>query len=306
MKELRRILEAFAGAREHMALATIVRTTGSSYRKPGARMLIFADGQTVGTLSGGCIEEEIAQRALPVIASGVPELFPIDTLKRFGCHGTIEVFVERIEPGNAFLKYVAQCFAKRQPARVAVVFENSPLRASYPQELCPAGMEGFQEIIAPPVRLVIFGDSAGTDELLCFSRLLGWDAMLLERPDAMTLEPDARTAVIVKNHHFGRDFAALQCALPKPFGYIGLLGSRRRKSELLNALMTAGLLPVNSALHHFYGPAGLDVGAESPDEIALSIVAEIQAAMANHGGGFLRDCRRPIHEVAHSCTVALH
>ena len=99
MREIREIIATFERRRgEPLALATLVRARGSSYRRPGARMLITRDGQTVGALSGGCLEEEVAIRAEEVFATGRPLLLNFDTRLRYGCNGAIEVLVEKLDP----------------------------------------------------------------------------------------------------------------------------------------------------------------------------------------------------------------
>jgi xanthine/CO dehydrogenase XdhC/CoxF family maturation factor len=85
---------------ERMALATLVHTQGSTYRKPGARLLVGNDGNTIGVLSGGCLEEEIAERGQAVIQSGVPKLLQFDTRRLYGCNGQLEVLVERLSPAS--------------------------------------------------------------------------------------------------------------------------------------------------------------------------------------------------------------
>src|SRR3954468_11756441 len=97
MKEIRDILRLYELHRgEPLALATLVRTHGSSYRRPGARMLIYTDGTTSGSLSGGCLEEEVARRGLEVMRDGRPLLMNFDTRLRFGCNGSIDIFVELV------------------------------------------------------------------------------------------------------------------------------------------------------------------------------------------------------------------
>src|SRR3954452_15661249 len=97
MKEIRDILRLYELHRgEPLALATLVRTRGSSYRRPGARMLIGANGTTAGSLSGGCLEEEVARRALEILRGAPPELMSFDTRLRFGCNGSIDIFIERL------------------------------------------------------------------------------------------------------------------------------------------------------------------------------------------------------------------
>lgn len=97
MKEISDILRLFETHRaEPLALATLVAARGSSYRRPGARMLICGDGATAGSLSGGCLEDEVARCAVEVMESGTPSLMSFDTRRRFGCNGSIDVFVERL------------------------------------------------------------------------------------------------------------------------------------------------------------------------------------------------------------------
>ncbi|TDU70571.1 xanthine/CO dehydrogenase XdhC/CoxF family maturation factor [Prosthecobacter fusiformis] len=303
MKELRDILAEYARCTSSMGLATIVSTTGSSYRKTGARMLILPDGRTVGTLSGGCIEEEVAQRALHVMETGEPALLSIDTRRRFGCHGSIEIFVEKIEPGDDFMGYLSDCISSRRPAHVKVIFEaGHSQRGSYPEDEVHMGIGGHEELILPPVRLVVCGDSPGNEALMHLAKTLGWDCILLEHPEDSTLAVDERTAIVIKNHHFGRDFVSLRWALSHSVGYVGLLGSRKRKQELMNALVAEGWEPEDASLNHFHSPAGLDLGAEEPEQIALSITAEILAVLSRHHAGFLRDRQGPIHHIL--CTSA--
>src|SRR5436305_6846829 len=124
MKEIRDIIAEFAQRRdEPLALATLVRARGSSYRRPGARMLIASDGQTVGTLSGGCLEEEVAERAQGVIATRKPLLLSFDTRLRYGCHGSIDIFIER-GPSELF-DHLASAERERRECRVATVFEEN-------------------------------------------------------------------------------------------------------------------------------------------------------------------------------------
>src|SRR3954464_15452084 len=112
MKEIRDILRLYELHRgEPLALATLVRTHGSSYRRPGARMLICADGTAVGSLSGGCLEEEVVRRAFEVIRDGKPALMNFDTRLRFGCNGSIDVFVEPAR--EDFLSRLGANFSER-------------------------------------------------------------------------------------------------------------------------------------------------------------------------------------------------
>lgn len=306
MKELRDILKAFSNGTSDMALATIVDTLGSSYRKPGARMLILPDGRTVGSLSGGCLEEEVAQRAMAVMETGESTVFWMDTLKRFGCHGSIQIFIERIKPGNGFLRYLGQCMVERKPALAVVCVEPDPERSgSFPRSLAGRGRTGFEEVILPPIRLIVVGHSPGNEALLGFAHVLGWSALVVTPDELRDFVPDERTAVVIKNHHFGKDCVALKWALSQPVGYIGLVGSPKRREELVDAFLNDGGDPDDVERCEFHGPAGLDIGASLPEEVALSITAEIQAVIARHDGGFLSEKLPPIHFDDALCSAAV-
>lgn len=295
MRELRQILHEFHAATHPMALATIVRTTGSSYRRVGTRMLVLPDGNHVGTLSGGCIEDEVAVNALPVIDSGEPILLCIDTLRRFGCPGLIEIFVERIETDNETLRYLSRCFDERKDAELVTLFKGE-YAGSYPCYTSPVCFnDRLEQTVPPPVRLIIVGDGADTWPLVDGARILGWDVDICETADSLHGKADARTAVLVKTHHFGKDAAALRRVLAEPFGYVGLLGSRKRRLQVLDVVLAEGGELADPAPGNLHGPAGLDLGADTPEEIAVSIVAEIQAVMARRDAGFLRDREGPIH-----------
>src|SRR5687767_6379341 len=123
MREIRDIIREWE--RHHgqqLALATLVQARGSSYRRPGARMLVCPDGVTVGSLSGGCLEEEVARRAFEVMGTGTPSLMNFDTRLRFGCNGSIAVFVERAREG--FLAELADHFKSRRSCRAVTRFEG--------------------------------------------------------------------------------------------------------------------------------------------------------------------------------------
>src|SRR5437762_2847776 len=125
MKEIVDIIREWERRRgQPLALATLVRAQGSSYRRPGARMLICPDGMTAGSLSGGCLEEEVARRAFDVLRTGVPSVMSFDTRLRFGCNGTIEIFVEAVREN--FLAELAEHFAHRRSCRAMTVFSGAP------------------------------------------------------------------------------------------------------------------------------------------------------------------------------------
>jgi xanthine/CO dehydrogenase XdhC/CoxF family maturation factor len=292
MKEIRDILRAFELHRgQPLALATLVRAQGSSYRRPGARMLVCPDGVTVGSLSGGCLEEEVAQRSFEVIRTGTPSLMSFDTRLRFGCNGSIEIFVEAAREN--FLTELAAHFAERRPCRAMTLFSGAPdqlgTRILGMEETPPA--DAFVQEMKAPIQLLIFGDGPDSMPLSAFAEILGWSVIEREQASDLPARGDERTAAIVKSHNYGRDFAALRHLLQLDLRYVGLLGPRKRRDQLLGALLDDGI----SLDSELFAPAGFDLGAETPEEIALAIISEIQTVFAEASGESLRERKAPIH-----------
>jgi xanthine dehydrogenase accessory factor len=293
MKEITDIIRAWKRHRgEPLALATLVRAQGSSYRRPGARMLICPDGTTVGSLSGGCLEEEVARRAFEVIQTGTPSLMNFDTRLRFGCNGAIEIFVEAVR--EEFLaELAAYFFATRRTCRAMTVFEGNG--AELGTRIISLGefaaANSFLQEIKAPIQLLIFGDGPDSIPLRSFAEILGWSMIEVDQASDLPARVDERTAAVVKSHNYGRDFAALRHLLQLDLRYVGLLGPRKRRDQLLGALLDDGV----SLDSELFAPAGFDLGAETPEEIALAIVSEIQTVFADATGESLRDRKAPIH-----------
>ncbi|GAA5484053.1 XdhC family protein [Haloferula sargassicola] len=296
-----------SGETDRWALATLVQVTGSALRRPGARMLISDDGRLRGCLSGGCLEPEIARRASEVIATGRAALLEFDTRRHYGCDGTIVIL---IEPFPAALIEAGRLAAARKSFQLATPLQAS---SSLPTRILCEGESGadcFVESVDPPIRLLVAG--AGTDALPLarLATALGWDFtyllahddvppdpqadLLRGEPGQSEIEIDARTAVIVMTHKFGRDVAWLTQFLAAAPPYLGLLGSRRRGSSILNELVSQSpdLIDVLDAVRT---PIGLDLGGENPEDIALSICSEVQAALAGREARPLSEGSAPIH-----------
>jgi xanthine dehydrogenase accessory factor len=275
---------------ERFALATLVRAQGSSYRRPGARMLICADGKTVGSLSAGCLEQEVAARALEMLRIGHPSIMSFDTRKRFGCAGRIDIFVEP-RPEN-FLLNLAEKLDARLACLAITRFAGDGLGTwmgefDYEQE----HEHELVQRVHPPIRLFVFGNGSGSAPLRLLANSLGWQTFEVADAHELSIRPDAWTAAIVKFHNYGRDFAALQQLLPLDLRYVGLIGPRKRRNQLLGDLLESGIT-INAG---FFAPAGLDLGAETQEEIALGIIAEIQRVFAHGSGLSLRERKVPIH-----------
>ena len=293
-KELRRIITEYQGSDGPFALATLVKSSGSTYRQPGSRMLILQGRRFIGRLSAGCIEEEIADLSQAVILYGKPARCSFDLRSRFACDGSIEVFIERIVKPNAFLEGLVGVLGNRTPISVSTNYQLAETVAGTWLINAPLAnhREEFVQEIQPPIRLIIFGDFFDAEAVAHLGGYLGWQVQVVTDADELSAG-DARTACVVMSHHFGRDIAALKHVFAGNYGYIGLLGPRRRKQLLMSNLIDEGYLPTSVSTLHT--PAGLDIGSETAEEIAVAIIAEVQAALTGRTGRSLRERPAPIH-----------
>src|SRR6266542_3191024 len=307
MKDIYDILREFRHRRaEPFALATLVRVNGSSYRHPGARMLICQDGRTLGSLSAGCLEEEVATRAHNVLQTGEPAIMSFDTRRRFGCNGKIDIFIER--PSEIFFVDLSHNLEARRSCFVMTKFNGVDLgsRILLGNAVAWVTDPGYNDMLVqqihPLIRLLIFGDGPDNAPIRKLSELLGWETIEIVDPNAILIETDEWTVALVKSHNYGRDVVALQKLLPLNLRYVGLIGPRKRRDQLLNDLLDFGVA-INAG---FFAPAGLDLGAETPEEIALAIVSEIQRVLADRSGFSLRERKMSIHRALECAgTLAL-
>jgi xanthine/CO dehydrogenase XdhC/CoxF family maturation factor len=359
MQEHSRMMAAWQSAPGVCVLVTVVGTRGSSYRSPGARMLILPDGSRIGAVSGGCLEGELCRRAHWWTSQSPAVLKTFDTSTQednegfgLGCGGRIDLLLERLpfQPAQETHPLLAQqrVNQSRQPSALAVLvhvteacglhvgerftLENThdrpeiaallrrcvKLEYSFTQELREgphAGCRFFVESLTPPVQLLVCGAGTDAQPLVAQAAALGWSVLVTDQradfarpsrfPDAERaivakdaaaldeLRLDARTAAIVMSHSFAQDTFFLESLLSQPLGYLGILGSRRRTLDLLARLGRDAMPP------ELHAPAGLDIGAETPEQIALSILSEMQATFANRPGGALRQRDGSIHGREH-------
>ncbi len=358
MREIPAIVKAWRAMppQEHAALATVISVEGSSYRRPGARLLVRESGQWVGGISGGCLEGDALRKAKRAILSGQASIVVYDTRDPaersigagLGCNGRIEVLIAPLPPANtphhpvAALERVLQ---SRQPQILITVLaaptSASALQAgrlwplqdekSVPENLWPiadklaesvarvrssgrsevVGYEDIQlfvEAWTPPLHIAVFGGHYDVYYLLRLAKELGCLTSVttnLQKAHREHLADadlrfaagppvDAYTAIILMAHDYNTDLENLRWALGTPAPYIGLLGPRVRTEQMLSQLEAEGI-PVREHGGRIFGPAGLDIGAASPEMIALSILAEIQACFAQREGGHLRLRTAPIY-----------
>jgi xanthine dehydrogenase accessory factor len=303
MKALQQIIERVVANRaQPFSLATLVQTEGSTYRKPGARLLVEANGATLGVLSGGCLEEEIGRYGRRVINDGSAVLLSFDTRRLYGCDGRLKILVERLpaagQQGNLITE-VGRLLAQRNVCRIRTCFEDGPLGSELlSADIFLAERRGiFIDMLPLPIRLLLFGTGPEIEPITQLAGSLGWMIEHFDHPAELGehFRPDAQTAALIMNHNFGRDLLALDRLLPLRLRYVGLLGPRKRHAELLARLSEYRPLDFNAAARNLFAPAGLDIGSETPEEIALSITSEIAAVLSDRRGGFLRQRRSDIH-----------
>lgn len=369
MKEQKAILSAFRKtdlSRRKVALATVVRVRGSSYRSPGARMLITDDGKWVGSISGGCLEGDALRKARQVMMDKKPVTVTYDTSENsnqnlgigLGCNGVIDVLIEPVDPGDNQnpIRLFETLVASKEPVALATVFSNSKYtgekllinaaaevlisfsdnglndivaadlskifktkRSEAKKYVFEEGdLEVFVELIQPGISLMIFGAGFDARPVSELAKSLGWEVMVTDEcvahiapiffPTADKLSLCQRefidrdfditpfTACVLMSHNYEYDRDVLRKILPSLAPYIGILGPRKRFDKMIAEFEAEGIHISSADMHRIHSPIGLDIGAEAPDEIAVSIISEIQGKFANRSGGFLKYRNAPIHQ----------
>ena len=371
MMELRHILERTAAdPDDRSVLATLVDVKGSGYRLAGARMLIDGNGRSIGTVSGGCLEADVLERAKEVRHSGEPTVVSYDTTKDdsnsvfglgMGCRGVVRVLLESTRNNDA-LNFIRTCFGRREKGAITTLISKTgdvglPLTSRIFSQPSKDGfglyrksfaelnglstnvshdaaaalhesrsrsviyrdangsLEFFHEVITPPTALFIFGAGHDAVPLARWAANLGWkisvidhrpayaaaerfaeaDDIIVSRPEAIpdTVFTDVNSVAVVMNHNFDADLGILRRLLGSTCRYIGVLGPKDRTMKLLDELRAEGQ---DTDRENLYAPVGLDIGATTPEGIALSIVAEIQAVLSDRKGGSLKDRQAPIYD----------
>ncbi|GLH72457.1 XdhC/CoxI family protein [Geothrix limicola] len=323
-KELQDILVLIRDSNRPLALATLLRVEGSSYRRPGSRLLTDGDQVLRGSLSGGCLEGEVLARSNEILADGLPRLLRYDLRGEIdlvwgsgsGCEGVLDILVERIDPGAPpeWIGWLEAVIRHRHPLRLATSLESGFSRRRLEPGEKPRADE-TQETIQPPVSLWILGASDDSRPLLRLAKELGWEVGLLDHRPAFAraerfpeadqvlsghpaqrvpeLVLDSRSAVVLMTHNYLKDLEALRLLGRSDAGYLGLMGSRARSAKMMADLAAEGV-DCGPRLH---SPVGLDLGAEDPETIALAVLAEIQACFQGRIGGPLKAARTPVSAI---------
>jgi xanthine/CO dehydrogenase XdhC/CoxF family maturation factor len=368
MKDFKTIVEEFKKVDisvRKAALATVVRVRGSSYRSPGARMLITDDGKWVGSISGGCLEGDALRKARQVMVDKKPLTVTYDTREEsnqnlgigLGCNGVIDVLIEPIDttaeenPVSLFEQFitakeslamatifegsagVGEKFILQATGTIIDGFSNRELSQQVRQTLdglfdskkslsktFRAGNDTFEvflELIQPSVSLIIFGGGFDARPVSHLAKSLGWNVRVTDEcvahiaplffptADKLSLchrdfidrdfEITPFTACVLMSHNYEYDRDVLKKLIKTETPYIGMLGPRKRFDKMKDEFQDAGITITADDIHRIHSPIGLDIGAETPDEIAISIIAEIQGKFSNRSGGFLKYRNAPIH-----------
>jgi xanthine/CO dehydrogenase XdhC/CoxF family maturation factor len=308
MTELETLTAALAASGSGAVLATLVRVDGSAYRGPGARMVVRADGTTAGAISGGCLEKDVAAHAEQVRAARRARLVTYDLTTDddkpwglgMGCDAVLDVLLEPCPAMPDWLNQLRDAEARRVTVVLSTRFGDEPLgeralRAARNGERTRAEGGVLYECLEPPIALLACGDGPDATPLLSLAAQLGWHARAVRKDEALGAI-DPRTAAIVMTHNYARDLELLVALLLSPAGYVGVLGPRGRTERLLADLAARGVRPTTAQLARLHAPVGLDIGADTPEEVALAIAAEVRAAFARRGGGPLQQRKGPIHD----------
>ena len=372
MKERKEIVKAYDEAVQsgkNVALASLVHLEGSSYRRPGARMLVNDEGELTGAISGGCLEGDALRKAMYALSQQRSMLVTYDTSDeddmtigiQLGCAGVIQVLFEPIDPTKQDnpIQLIRKALAIRQEAVMVTLFNLSNKHADQPgtcllmesngtisgaipiqgmekivmedvqlvmrnkkslfREYQADGisMTAFIEFLQPSISLVVVGAGNDAVPMMQIADTLGWDVrivdgrntharperfvaacqVLVSKPEALLdqLHIDSSTVFVMMTHNYNYDISILKALLPTQTPYIGMLGPQKKLDRMLDESRQEGIQLDEAMLSKVYGPTGLEIGAETPEEIALSIIAEIQAVMEGKQGGMLKHKPDVIH-----------
>jgi xanthine/CO dehydrogenase XdhC/CoxF family maturation factor len=367
-KETAEILSHFpalAATKNRAALATVVRIAGSAYRRPGAKLLVFSSGDTLGSVSGGCLEADVREVAKAVMESSRPWLRhynagdddDVISSLGLGCNGQVDILVQPTNAGAlaSLHKPLARLLAEDSPLAIAtVVTDGADIGATMAigfgdgqttwrrfgslgsadldnQAVSraaarladghsglehAAGRQVFIEVLRPPPHLLVCGAGADAIPLVAYAADAGFRVHLLdhrqgllqpalfpqayrmavarpEEPEAITLPPAARTLAVVKTHSLAHDRDWVGRLLEWGGPYIGVLGPRERTERILEDIGAEVTVPGSQG--RVFGPVGLDIGADGPQQVAISIVAEMLAFISEREPKHLRQREQAIH-----------
>jgi xanthine dehydrogenase accessory factor len=304
------------------AMATLVATEGSSPRATGSRMWVDEDGHIVGSVTiGGCVDARVIEASARALEDDAPALLSMalgdEDAWAIGmtCAGTIEVLVEPVDPAGEVAKALGMARDEVNAGRDAVRDVAATREA---ETLLVSGASGVREVggerlyferHAAPLTLIVFGATHVAIPLVSMGRIMGLRTVVIDGRDTFATRerfPDAdelmvgmpselaermvlgrESLVVLLSHDYKYDLPVLRAVLESDAAYVGVLGSRRRGRALLDFLAGEGVAA--EALARVRIPVGLDIGGTTPEEIALSVLAEAVAVHHGRGGGPMRE-----------------
>jgi xanthine dehydrogenase accessory factor len=334
VREILPELERFRTRGDRVALARVVATRRSAPRPVGSKLIVSETGELAGSVSGGCVESEVVEAARGVLAGAEPQLLTFgisdDLALSVGlpCGGEIDVWVD--EPDAKLLDELADVARNERRAVFFVDLDDGSqrlvldgdndvadelIRSGHSKVVELHGRRVFADVFGPPPRLFIYGAVDTADALCAAANAIGWrtivadararfatrerlpnaDEVIVAWPEEALeqVAPDHTTAIVVLTHDDKFDLPLLTGALATEAYYIGALGSRRNQERRRERLLEAGVDEAD--FERISGPAGLDIGAHTPAETALSLLAEIMAVRAGRDGGRLKESSGRIH-----------
>lgn len=317
-----------------VVMASVVSLEGSSYRRPGVRMLLNDAGEMKGAVSGGCVEKEVLRQAQTVFETGNAKVFSYDGRFRLGCEGIIHILIEAVFISESFLKSFKKQLSRRQTFHGKSFYSKTSGSSSMGTELWFDGaswplhtkiseekrehLECLEQLFSPLFRLFIFGAEHDAVQLSKAAKYLGWEVHIVASADeektlgyfegAKKLHPllspdsfdtsqiDDHTAVMLMSHSFQKDLRYLKSLKDTTPAYLGALGPVRRREKLFDELLQQDPTIEPELIEAVYGPAGLQIGAESAAEIAISIIAEILSVVRKKEVQSLKLTSGKIHE----------
>lgn len=332
--ELKHIFTAYQTIKKSgnkAVLATVVALEGSSYRRPGVRMLILDNGKMIGAVSGGCVEKEVQRQAESVFSSGITKVMTYDGRYRLGCEGILYILLEPFIPNETTIKTFWQTVKERKSFELVSYFTrqegisnelgslfkvDSSSLTLRPDFESKKGVEVFRQKLNPCFKLVIIGSEHDSVQLCSYAAMTGWEVSVIASPSEEKsiadfpgaqqflsqipeeFQPqliDNQTGVVLMTHSYVKDLKYLVGLRGITPIYLGLLGPASRREKLLNELMEYDLDVTDDFFESIYGPAGINIGAETPQEIAVSVIAEILAVIRKKEPMLLRNKLGTIH-----------
>jgi len=348
---------------ERVAVATVIATVGSVYRRAGAQSLVFDDGTVMGVVSGGCVEADLYEHAQDVWTTGVGKKINYDFRDAgdeiwgmgLGCNGAVTVWLQPLNPAShsdlahALVAELSRREEVTTASCVGMVVESenpdivalgqlidldaaavdidaglgtqlrslaSPAAVLVRTVIDGTDVELFVERLVPRPRLLVYGAGEDARVLAQAVVLLDWKIEVVDHRSSFATEQrfpnarkihlvaredygqvpvDNRTYAVVMTHHYEYDVQIVKSLMTSAIPYLGLLGPKNRREKILADVTAAGIDVSEHDMEKLHGPIGIDIGAETPEEIAISIVTEVVAVRNQRAGGFLRNRDGAIH-----------